>query len=122
MPREMLYDHIYLRPVSESWSSSLAARSHGGGACACTLTFRARHASQREGIAVLSWCAGGQVTATVALRLEVSERPCRTSGHLQVWDQMTKEHGRQHDRAIQLLPDMGREHLALTGLQRGRTE
>ena len=36
--------------------------------------------------------------------------PCRRSAHLQVWDQMTKEHGWQHNWPIQLLPDIGREH------------
>ncbi len=44
------------------------------------------------------------------------------SAHLQVWDEMTKEHGRQHNRPIQLLPDMGRKHLTLTGLQQDHTE
>ena len=36
--------------------------------------------------------------------------------HLQPRDKPAQEHGRQHDTSIQLLPDMGRDHLALTCL------
>lgn len=66
------------------------------------------------------WCAGGQLI-TVALT-GCQRQAVQETGHLQVWDQMTKEHGRQHNRAIQLLPNMGRKHLALTGLHRRHTK
>ena len=42
--------------------------------------------------------------------------------YLQVWDKMAEEYGGQHDRPVQLLTDMGREHLALIGLQQGHGE
>ena len=47
---------------------------------------------------------------------------CRGSACLQVWDEMTEEHGGQHNGSIQLLSDMGRERLALIGLQQGHRE
>ena len=57
-------------------------------------------------------CAGLQWLAE-RLTDRVRDTPCSMSAHLQIWDQMTKESRRQHNRTIQLLPEMGREHLAL---------
>ncbi len=68
---------------------------------------------------LMHWSSGH---SDIGTETGVSERPCRTSAYLQIWDKMTKEHGWQHDRPIQLLTDMGREHLALIRLQHGRTE
>lgn len=44
----------------------------------------------------------------------------RKTAHLQGRDELTQEQGWQHNRPVQLLPDMGRQHLALAGLQQCR--
>jgi hypothetical protein len=43
-----------------------------------------------------------------------------SKSHLQPRDKAAQEHGRQHNKSIQLLPDMGWDHLALTCLHLGQ--